>query len=144
MEIHLANEKQCALLSISTARGHIQIVWDCKNIKETIPFFPQHYILTADTRVNLVPSIICSHIHICSFNWLFSFNTTICSTRLCGEHILLIPWASDTDKVAAEGLHHKLDLCNHSAASVSETEKWILMVATLNQWNGTTPRARNS
>lgn len=70
--------------------------------------------------------------------------TTMCRTRLCSEHILLIPGASDTDKVAAEGLHHNLDLCNHSAASVSETEKWILMAAALNQWNGAAPRAKNS
>lgn len=144
MEIHLANGKQCALLSISMARGHIQIVRDCKNIKETsITSLPQ-------TRMSILSPVLSVatkkfiYIHICSFNWLFSFNTTICSTSLCSEHIFLIPWASDTEKVAAEGLHYKLDLCNHSAASVSETEKWILMVATLNQWNGTTPTARNS
>lgn len=43
---NLANEKQYTPLSISTAWGQFQIVWDSKNIKGTITFFPQHYILT--------------------------------------------------------------------------------------------------
>lgn len=55
MEIHHDNEKPHTPLSISVASGQFQIVWDAKNIKETITFFPQHYILTPDMRVILSP-----------------------------------------------------------------------------------------